>query len=52
MIFESHAHYDDERFDKDRADILGNIGSAFIGSFFYFDASYDHCLFFSAEYFH
>lgn len=27
MIFESHAHYDDERFDKDRADILGNIGS-------------------------
>ena len=27
MIFESHAHYDDERFDKDRADILGYIGS-------------------------
>ena len=27
MIFESHAHYDDERFDKDRADILRNIGS-------------------------
>lgn len=26
MIFESHAHFDDSRFDVDRNEILGNIG--------------------------
>lgn len=26
MIFESHAHFDDTRFDVDRKEILGNIG--------------------------
>ena len=26
MIFESHAHFDDSRFDVDRKEILGNIG--------------------------
>ena len=25
MIFETHAHYDDEKFDKDREELLGSM---------------------------
>ena len=25
MIFDSHAHYDDEQFDADRAELLGSV---------------------------
>ena len=31
MIFETHAHYDDEAFDPDREELLGSMPSAGIG---------------------
>ena len=31
MIFESHAHYDDERFDRDRDELLASLPDAGIG---------------------
>lgn len=32
MIFESHAHYDDEDFDKDREELLGSLAGHGIGT--------------------
>lgn len=32
MIFESHAHYDDEDFDKDREELLGSLAEHGIGT--------------------
>ena len=31
MFFDTHAHYDDERFDPDRAQLLGNMPGAGVG---------------------
>ena len=31
MIFETHAHYDDEKFDEDREAVLGGMQEAGIG---------------------
>lgn len=31
MIFDTHAHYDDAKFDTDRADLLGSLGEHGIG---------------------
>lgn len=32
MIFDTHAHYDDEKFDEDRDELLGSLSSAGIGT--------------------
>ena len=31
MIFDTHAHYDDEQFDKDREELLASLSSHNIG---------------------
>ena len=31
MIFETHAHYDDDRFDEDRQELLASLPEAGIG---------------------
>ena len=31
MIFDTHAHYDDEQFDKDRHDLLASMKESGIG---------------------
>ena len=31
MIFETHAHYDDEKFDEDRAELLSSMQENGIG---------------------
>ena len=32
MIFDTHAHYDDEAFNEDREELLGNLQSQGIGA--------------------
>ena len=32
MIFETHAHYDDEAFDQDREELLNSLRNAGIGT--------------------
>ena len=32
MIFDSHAHYDAEAFDKDREELLGGLADAGVGT--------------------
>ena len=41
MIFETHAHYDDEAFDPDREELLGSMPSAGIGRIVNVGASLD-----------
>lgn len=43
MIFDTHAHYDDEAFDEDRADLLGSLGAAGIGAVMNVAASLSSC---------
>lgn len=43
MIFESHAHYDDEAFDKDREELLSSFASNGIGTVVNIGASLDSC---------
>ena len=35
MIFDTHAHYDDEQFDTDRDELLNSMAAG--GAFFFFD---------------
>ena len=32
MIFDTHAHYNDEQFDQDRDDLLGKMKDAGVGT--------------------
>ena len=32
MIFETHAHYDDEKFDEDRAELLSSMQESGVSS--------------------
>ncbi|WP_346706388.1 TatD family hydrolase [Merdimonas faecis] len=43
MIFETHAHYDDEQFDQDRDEILQSMAAGGIGTIVNVSASYDSC---------
>ena len=43
MIFETHAHYDDEQFDQDRDEILRSMAAGGIGTIVNVSASYDSC---------
>lgn len=43
MIFESHAHYDDEAFDKDREELLSSFAVNGIGTVVNIGASLDSC---------
>ena len=44
MIFETHAHYDDERFDEDRESILHEMLSSNIDTIVNVGASFDGCV--------
>lgn len=43
MIFDTHAHYDDEAFDEDRAGLLGSLESSGIGAVMNVAASLSSC---------
>ena len=44
MIFETHAHYDDEKFDRDRAKLLSSLSDKGIGRVINVGAEYQGCL--------
>nr|WP_296265040.1 TatD family hydrolase [uncultured Merdimonas sp.] len=43
MIFETHAHYDDEQFDPDRDELLHSMAAGGIGTIVNVSASFDSC---------
>lgn len=43
MIFDSHAHYDDEAFDRDREEVLGNAAGQNVGWIVNIGAGMDSC---------
>lgn len=43
MIFETHAHYDDEQFDIDREELLNSMEGSGIGTIVNVSASYESC---------
>ena len=43
MIFDTHAHYDDEAFDEDRTELLGRLQEAGIGAVMNVAASLERC---------
>ena len=43
MIFETHAHYDDERFDEDRETLIGSLRSKGVGNVINVGASFEGC---------
>lgn len=43
MIFESHAHYDDERFDEDREEILASLPACGIGKVVNVGSTFEGC---------
>lgn len=44
MIFETHAHYDDEKFNEDRAELLASLPDKGIGRVINVGAEYQGCL--------
>ena len=44
MIFDSHAHYDAEAFDKDREELLGGLADAGVGTVVNVGAMKDHLI--------
>ena len=43
MIFDTHAHYDDEQFDEDRRELLGSMKDKGVGWIVNVSASYASC---------
>ena len=43
MIFDTHAHYDDEQFDTDRKELLMSMATEGVGTIVNVSASYDSC---------
>ena len=43
MIFETHAHYDDEQFAEDREVLLGSMAEGGVGNIVNVSATYDSC---------
>lgn len=43
MIFDTHAHYDDEQFDIDRDEILSSMGENGVGTIVNVSATYESC---------
>ena len=43
MIFDTHAHYDDDAFDDDREELLSSLKSAGVGIVVNSGASLDGC---------
>lgn len=43
MIFDTHAHYDDEQFDADREELLMSIEENGVGTIVNVSATYESC---------
>ena len=43
MIFDTHAHYDDEQFDGDRDELLKSMPDLGVGTIVDVSATYDSC---------
>lgn len=43
MIFDTHAHYDDERFDEDREELLSNLKNENVGAVVNVGADFEGC---------
>ena len=43
MIFETHAHYDDEQFDEDRRELLESMAAGGVGTIVNVSATYESC---------
>ena len=43
MIFDTHAHYDDEQFDGDREALLSSMENGGVGAIVNVSASYESC---------
>ena len=43
MIFESHAHYDDEQFEEDRTELLNSMQENGIGTIINVGATFQFC---------
>ena len=43
MIFETHAHYDDEQFDLDREELLSSMPEQGVGTIVNVSATYESC---------
>ena len=46
MIFDTHAHYDDEQFDGDRDELLKSMPDLGVGTIVDVSATYESCEFF------
>ena len=43
MIFDTHAHYDDEQFNEDREELLNSMKEQGVGTIVNVSAAYDSC---------
>ena len=43
MIFETHAHYDDEQFNEDRRELLESMAAGGVGTIVNVSATYESC---------
>ena len=43
MIFDTHAHYDDEQFNLDREELLSSMEAGGVGTIMNVSASFDSC---------
>ena len=43
MIFETHAHYDDEQFNEERRELLESMAAGGVGTIVIVSVTYDYC---------
>ena len=43
MIFDTHAHYDDEQFNEDRVELLNSMEEQGVGTIVNVSAAYNSC---------
>ena len=43
MIFDTHAHYDDEQFNEDRVELLNSMEEQGVGTIINVSATYNSC---------
>ena len=49
MIFETHAHYDDEQFNEDRRELLESMAAGGVGTIVNVSATYESCLLYTSD---
>ena len=48
MIFDTHAHYDDEQFNEDRVELLNSMEEQGVGTIINVSATYNSCLLYTS----